>query len=42
MELLDEYHEKVGFLIVSFENPVLRTGSQKETLALSCFLCLLE
>ena len=25
--------------IVCFENPVLCTGSQKETLALSCFLC---
>jgi len=24
--------------IVCFENPVLRTGSQKETLVLSCFL----
>ena len=27
-------------VIVCFENPVLRTGSQKETLALPCFLCL--
>ena len=26
-------------LIVCFETPVLRTGSQKETLALSCLLC---
>ncbi len=40
--ILDECHEKVGFFIVCFENPGLRTGSQKETLALSCFLCLLE
>jgi hypothetical protein len=28
------------YIIVCFENPVLCTGSQKETLALSCFLCL--
>ena len=26
-------------VIVCFGNPVLRTGSQKEILALSCFLC---
>ncbi len=25
--------------IVCFENPLLYTGPQKETLALSCFLC---
>jgi hypothetical protein len=26
-------------VIVCFENPVLCTGAQKETLALLCFLC---
>jgi NADH-quinone oxidoreductase subunit E len=31
---------KEHFFIVCFESPVLCTGSQKETLALSCFLCL--
>jgi len=30
----------VVIFIVCFGKPVLCTGSQKETLALSCFLCL--
>ena len=37
--MLDKQIDFFGF-IVCFENPALRTGSQKETLALSCFLCL--
>jgi len=32
---------KKYLVLVCFENPVLCTGSQKETLALSCSLCLM-
>ena len=38
-EIKKEGVEDVGD-ILCFENPVLRTVSQKEALALSCFLCL--
>ncbi|MEE8383165.1 MAG: hypothetical protein V3R78_14975, partial [Thermodesulfobacteriota bacterium] len=36
----DAWNNVILRFIVCFGNPVLCTGSQKETLALSCFLCL--